>query len=53
MLIVNFDQVEDCEGEGERDQTWVGLCIMRWWRLMFKMLFGLIIGKIKHTWAYV
>ena len=50
-MRIDVDQVEDCEGE--RDQTWVGLWIMRRWRLMFERLFGLIIGKIKHTWACV
>ena len=51
VLMTNVDQVEDCKGE--RDQTWVGLWIMRRWRLMFERLFGLIIGKIKLTWACV
>ena len=41
MLMIDVDQVEDFKGI--RDQTWVGLWMMRRWRLMFEMLFGLII----------
>ena len=51
IVMILLDQVEDCESE--RDQTCVGLWIMRRWRLMFEILFGLIIGKIKLTWACV
>ena len=31
VFMINVDQVEDCEGE--RDQTWVGLWIMRRWKV--------------------